>query len=77
MLIKDANRMNMYNLKNELNNFGVDVVGFKVDCIFFKIPNNNNIMKYIRKSITIEDIKINLKIMIKIKQHLRILVVIN
>ena len=56
MLIKDTNRMKMYKLNNDLINFGVNVVGYKVDCVFFTIPNNK-LMNLLGKSITIEDIK--------------------
>jgi len=56
MLIKDTNRMKMYKLSNDLINFGVNVVGYKVDCVFFTIPYNK-LMNLLGKSITIEDIK--------------------
>lgn len=48
MLIKDTNRMNMYKLKNELIEFGVNVIGYKVDYIFIQMPKQSE-MKNLRK----------------------------
>ena len=56
--------------QNELINFCVNVVGYKVDCIFIIIPDNN-IMKLLGKSITIEDIKNKQKVLLDEQKGLR------